>query len=162
MDSSLHHDPYIADEDVSAEQELDMALRFRDDRWRRAGASEEELVALEAEFGAMDPDHQLAETSNIDSVSDMALSEELDARRQADPELVAGSVKSVLDEVGSDPVRARAAIIAEESKDKPRSTLVTQLQAIVDAAPPSEPPVGADGVKAPPPANPASGAQTGA
>lgn len=44
-----------------------------------------------------------------------------------------GSVKGVLAEVGEDKEKAQAALDAEKAKDKPRTSLVTKLEAILAA-----------------------------
>lgn len=59
----------------------------------------------------------------------------------ADGELdIAGSAADVLAWVGDDPDRAAEALVAEQEKDKPRSTLVKQLEktAAVEPAAPAE------------------------
>ena len=48
------------------------------------------------------------------------------------PELVAASVKDVLDRVGDDRDAARAALEAEQSRPNPRPTLVTALVRLID------------------------------
>lgn len=45
---------------------------------------------------------------------------------------VSGSAQDVLDRVGDDPVKAQAAIVAEQAQDKPRSTLLADLQKITE------------------------------
>lgn len=53
---------------------------------------------------------------------------------QADRARVAdGKVPEVLDAVGDDPVKARAALLAEQSSASPRSTLIAGLQRVIDA-----------------------------
>lgn len=44
-----------------------------------------------------------------------------------------GTRDAVLAEVGDDPARARAALEAEQAKDKPRSTLVAALEPIANS-----------------------------
>jgi hypothetical protein len=65
--------------------------------------------------------------------------DDLDAVRaeEAAHTAVAGRAADVLDAVGDDPDAARAALEAERGKEKPRTTLVTQLQRIADAGPPA-------------------------
>jgi len=45
------------------------------------------------------------------------------------------TVKEVLDGVGDDPVKAQAALDAEQATDAPRKTLVTALAKVIEAAP---------------------------
>lgn len=58
-----------------------MAAEFRRNRWRRAGASPEELEALEARFAVLPETQQAAEVRKIDSESDRMLAEKLEAWR---------------------------------------------------------------------------------
>ncbi len=48
------------------------------------------------------------------------------------PEEVAGSVADVLDKVGDDSEKARVALVAEQSRNKPRTSLVTALARIAE------------------------------
>lgn len=61
----------------------------------------------------------------------------LAARREAD-RLAAGggeaTVQAVLGNVGDDPGKARAALDAEQAKDRPRSTLVDALSKVIESA----------------------------
>ena len=125
--------------------------RFRDDRWRRVGASEEEIAVLAGEWDLMSPGAQEVEGTGIDSISDGMLAVVLEQRREADPQLVAGSIAEVLDQVGTDPAKARLAITAEEATAKPRSTLIAKLEEIaaVPATPPGQTPGGAPAVSEP-------------
>jgi hypothetical protein len=75
MDSSISHDPFAPDSTTFAS--------FRDDRWRRAGATEEEVGQLSEAFDQMAPLDRNAEARAIDSVSDIDLQEALDRQRQA-------------------------------------------------------------------------------
>lgn len=127
MDSSKHHDPYFADSDVEWKEDM----RFRDERWTRAGASPEEVAVLGAEWEQMTDNEQALEGTNIDSVSDSSLSEELDRRREGDLKLAEGSVQTVMDNVGDDAIKAQAALTAEQAKPKPRASLISKLEAII-------------------------------
>ena len=49
------------------------------------------------------------------------------------PVPVDGTAVDVLDWVGDDPERAAEALAAEQAKDKPRSTLVKQLEKLADS-----------------------------
>ena len=44
-----------------------------------------------------------------------------------------GTAKEILEWVSGDPDKALQALVAEEATDKPRSTLITKLQEIIDA-----------------------------
>lgn len=44
-----------------------------------------------------------------------------------------GTAKEIIEWVDGDPERALQALVAEESSDKPRSTLIAKLQEIIDA-----------------------------
>lgn len=57
------------------------------------------------------------------------------------------TIKEVLDEVGDDPVKAQAALEAEEAAEKPRKTLLAALTKVLEAAP--DPDAGAAGDGAP-------------
>jgi hypothetical protein len=48
------------------------------------------------------------------------------------PDVSASTVATVLAEVGSDPVKAAAALEAETARNNPRSTLVDALNRIID------------------------------
>lgn len=50
----------------------------------------------------------------------------------ATPDVVAGSVEDVLAAVGNDPQKAAEALAAEQSRTKPRTTLVTALERIAE------------------------------
>lgn len=45
------------------------------------------------------------------------------------------TVKEVLDEVGDDPVKAQAALDAEQGTEKPRKSLIAALNKVLEAAP---------------------------
>lgn len=53
------------------------------------------------------------------------------------------TIKEVLDEVGDDPVKAQAALDAENATEKPRKTLVAALTKVAETAP--DPDAGAAG-----------------
>jgi hypothetical protein len=61
------------------------------------------------------------------------------------PSARADTVAAILEAVGDDKAGAAAALEAEQAKDKPRSTLVDALQAVIDAPPPTDPPGSSDG-----------------
>lgn len=109
---------------------------FRHDRWKRAGATDEQLLALSEQHLTLDVAGQEAEGRRIDGVSDYDLADELAGRRRAEeaPNPAEGKVQDVLDQVGTDPGLAQAALDAENASEKPRTTLVSKLQAIVAAA----------------------------
>lgn len=137
MDVSRHHNPY------AAELGANMAdTDFRNDRWARAGATDEQLLDLATAHAAWPVEQQAAEGTRIDSVSDWDLADELAGRRRADqaPDPSAGNVQDVLDQVGDDPEKARAALDAEQASDKPRVTLVAKLEAIAGPAEPEPAP----------------------
>lgn len=48
------------------------------------------------------------------------------------PDVVAGPVEDVLAAVGNDPAKACEALTAEQSRTKPRTTLVTALERIAE------------------------------
>ena len=50
------------------------------------------------------------------------------------PEEVDASMKAVLEQVGDDPEKARAALAAEQSRTSPRQTLVTALLRVIESA----------------------------
>jgi hypothetical protein len=60
------------------------------------------------------------------------------------PSARADTVAAILEAVGDDKAGAAAALEAEQAKDKPRSTLVDALQAVIDA-PLTDPPGSSDG-----------------
>lgn len=142
MDSTIHHDPFAPE--VTAMP----GPAFRHDRWKRAGATAEQLLHLAEQHLGLEPAAQEAEGNRIDGVSDYDLADELAGRRRADEALnpAEGKVQDVLDQVGQDPGLAQAALDAENASEKPRTTLVSKLQAIVAAAQ-TEP---APAVEAPP------------
>lgn len=115
--------------------------QFRYDRWKRAGASDDQLLALAEAHANLGEDQQQSEGRRIDGVSDYDLAAELAGDRRADvaPDPADGTVAQVLEQVGDDPDLAREALDAESGKDKPRATLVSKLEAIIEAAPIIEP-----------------------
>jgi len=60
------------------------------------------------------------------------------------PSARADTVAAILEAVGDDKAGAAAALKAEQAKDKPRSTLIEALQAVIDA-PPTDPTGSPDG-----------------
>lgn len=132
MNIDKHHDPY-------APEVADMpGPQFRYERWHRAGATDEQLLDLATAHAEWPVEQQTAEGDRIDGVSDYDLAAELAGERRAEqmPDPTDGTVQTVLDQVGDDPVAAQAALEAEQAKDNPRVTLVAKLEAIAATAPP--------------------------
>jgi hypothetical protein len=104
--------------------------RFRESRWRRAGATGKQLDELAAAHADMTPDEQAAEAARVDSVSDVDLAAELDAQ---DTGTGGKTIAQVLAEVEGDPELAAVALSHENAQPKPRPRLVTKLQEIITA-----------------------------
>jgi hypothetical protein len=73
MDSSIHHDPFRPD----SLKETDSMPTFPADRYKRAGASKDQIADLEADFDALPIAGQQALVDRVASVSDAQLSESL-------------------------------------------------------------------------------------
>ena len=71
----------------------------------------------------------VADTASVDA----EYADEDDTEQETSAE-VGGTVASVLDAVGSDSVKAREALSAEQSRPQPRATLVTALTRIVESS----------------------------
>lgn len=102
--------------------------RFRDDRWRRAGATDKQLAGLLAAHAALTPDEQTAEGRRIDSISSADLNAELTG-----PDLT-GNIDEVLAKVSDDRELAAVALSLEQAKTRPRAGLVDKLNEIIGAA----------------------------
>jgi hypothetical protein len=106
---------------------------FREQRWRRAGASEAQLEELAAAHAALSPEQQAAEGARVDGVSDLDLAAELTA---GDEDPTAGTISDVLDRVDGDPQRAAVALSHESAKARPRAKLLEALSAVIESQPP--------------------------
>lgn len=83
------------------------------------------LASTRSEVEPLDPDAQAL----YDGVSE----QEPEAPQPADGELdIDGTAADVLAWVGDDPERAAEALEAEQAKDKPRTTLVKQLEKLAE------------------------------
>lgn len=102
--------------------------RFREARWRRAGATVEQIDELRAAFDDLTIDEQTAENTRVDSVSDNDLATELTAGSD-DPS--DGRIDDILARVGDD--REQAAVVRshEAAKPKPRPKLLAALDAVI-------------------------------
>jgi len=135
---------------------------FLEGRWRRSGATDEEVARLRADHEAMPYEDRYRANVNARGIDDPGILNSLlqYRARWADEDAVAeargnvtdesegeggapaappsdidaydvpgGTVQDVLDWVGIDPDRARAALIKEQESGDPRSSLVTKLEA---------------------------------
>jgi hypothetical protein len=67
---------------------------FRGDRWARAGATEDEIEALRAEWDAAEPEDRLTEQQRIDGIADPDLARQLEERRAAEPKRPSNRAKT--------------------------------------------------------------------
>lgn len=75
------------------------------------------------------------ETFDVDDAALAAsLREQPDIYRELSDGATRASVQDVLDDVCTDPDRARVALALEQEHDRPRKTLVAKLNEIIDAA----------------------------
>lgn len=104
---------------------------FRERRWVRAGATQEQVEQLRDAHEAMSVEDRAAEGRRIDRVSDMDLATEL-ATGDDDP--TAGNADDVIKRVGDDPALAAVVLSHESAKPRPRKTVVEAMTALVEAA----------------------------
>lgn len=67
------------------QERLQVPGTFPAERWRRAGATDDEVDALGQEFAALHPSAQDAAARQVAAVSDYELRDRLEARRNPEP-----------------------------------------------------------------------------
>jgi hypothetical protein len=112
MDSTISHDPFAPDERQEATTMTD--AEFNEDRWLRAGASEDELAVLRVAFEAYTPEERAGVEAWMASASDADLAEYLHGK--ADDETFAEATDAVAD------LAAAEAKVAEAEADVENTT----------------------------------------
>lgn len=80
--------------------------------------------------GAVLPDS--LDQGRVKQLAEEGVLEKVKAAKSEDSGPKPGTVEFILNEVGDDPEKAKAALEAEQAEDKPRSTLVEKLEAIAN------------------------------
>lgn len=130
--------------DTTSSEQLTNAVyaQFDEARWRRVGATDDEVVKLAASHARSKPEKQLSEGKRLASQPDSVLADELAGARgrwgtgeetAADNEEDwSGTISDVLDKVGEDKTKAASALDFEE-EHKNRVSLVAALEEIIAA-----------------------------
>lgn len=152
--SEFSHDPYAPG--ASYAPPGGDADRFNEQRWRQVGASDKQLAELATEHASRSFGEKVAHNQELARRPDQELAEQLPGGKpasepQSDPlhtksepnepaepvnpshppqQEYDGTVSEVLAAVGSDADRARAALAVEQARDKPRTSLVAELEKI--------------------------------
>lgn len=116
MDNTLTHGTYLGD----------ISLEFREARWRRAGATDDEVAAMEAIQVKANSAQQYAENAAIDRVSDGDLYTALEVMRQND---AFGGLVLAAPVHEDDPEPAPEGEVDEKPAGPPPSTTASQPKA---------------------------------
>lgn len=139
--------PHPAVNDTTSSEQLTNAVyaAFDEARWRRVGATDDEVVRLAASHARRKPEKQAAEGRRLAEQPDGVLAEELAEARirwgtdktddetsedEATEEDWSGTIAEVLDKVGDDKDKATAALDFEE-EHKGRVSLIAALEEII-------------------------------
>lgn len=127
-------DNWAGSNTTESEASLNAAYGIFDEaRWRRVGASDDDVARLRDAHGALSPEEQGAEGRALASAPDdeiaQALADGRDRFSYVAADFAGQTIKAVLETVGDDPAAARSALEAERAGQQ-RVTLVSALEEI--------------------------------
>lgn len=104
---------------------------FREQRWRRAGATDKQIEQLRETHAQLPFADRAAEGQRVDGVSDADLATELAA---GDEDPTAGNADDVIERVGDDAALAAVVLSHESTKTRPRKRVVEAMTALIERA----------------------------